>query len=129
MSWYPRRTSYYRPVGEGDEIEQGDIFWGVPILRASHPAIADRFLPPGRRPAPEELDPPPLSDVLRGVRVHDDLVMVLPHTCDFFEPEIRTDPLRSPGGPHTADPGQRDRPTGPAPIRRRVWEYVLRACA
>ncbi len=87
MGWYPRRAQYFATVDEAAEIEQGDILWGVPSLRASHPAVADRFLPPGEIPNAEDLDPPPLSDVLRGVRVESDAVMVMPHTCDFHGPE------------------------------------------
>ena len=84
MAWYPRRAQYFAAVEDSAEIEQGDILWGVPSLRATHPAIADRFAPPGTVPDAEDLDPPTLSDVLRGVRVESDAVMIMPHTCDFF---------------------------------------------
>jgi hypothetical protein len=87
VAWYPRRASYYVPVEADAEIEQGDIFWGVPSLRAVHPAVGDQFLPPGGPPLADELLPPALSDVLRGVRVHHDAVIVVPHTCDFYAPE------------------------------------------
>jgi hypothetical protein len=87
MSWYPRRASYYVPAAEDAEIEQGDILWGVPSLTATHPAIADSFQPPGGPPSAEELSPPMISDVLRGIRIYGDAVIVVPHTCDFFEPE------------------------------------------
>lgn len=86
--WYPRRARYYRAVAPDDEIEQGDVFWGVPTLVAQHPALADAFRRPLEPPpSAEELDPPPLSSVLGGVSVHDDPVIVLPHTCDFFGPQ------------------------------------------
>ncbi len=86
--WFPRRGRYYRAVAPDDEIEQGDIFWGVPGLVAQHPSLADAFSRPLEPPpAAEELDAPPLSGVLGGVRVRDDPVIVLPHTCDFFGPE------------------------------------------
>jgi hypothetical protein len=85
--WYPRRPHYYTPVGVDAEIEQGDIFWGVPSLTAVHPSVADQFRAPGRLPEAEELQPPALSEVLRGIRVYDDAVIVVPHTCDFYAPE------------------------------------------
>jgi hypothetical protein len=84
LGWYPRRAQYFASLDESAEIEQGDILWGVPSLRASHPAIADRFSVPGAIPNAEDLEPPALSDVLRGVRVESDAVMVMPHTCDFY---------------------------------------------
>lgn len=87
MAWYPRRTHYYAPVEADAEIEQGDILWGVPSLRAAHPAVADHFYPPGSLPPAERLSPPALSDVLRGVRVRHDPVIVVPHTCDFYASE------------------------------------------
>ena len=90
MGWYSRRAQYFASVEDGAEIEQGDILWGVPSLRAAHPAVADRFLPPGEPPSADELDPPPLNEVMRGVRgvrVERDAVMVMPHTCDFHGPE------------------------------------------
>ena len=61
MVWYPRRSHYYIPVGADADIEQGDIFWGVPSLSAVHPSVADQFRPPGRLPQAEELPPPALS--------------------------------------------------------------------
>lgn len=84
MGWYPRRANFFAAVDTSAEIEQGDILWGVPSLRASHPAVADQFLRPGELPDADELDPPSLSDMLRGVRVESDAVMVMPHTCDFY---------------------------------------------
>ncbi len=56
----------------------------MPTLRATHPAVADYFFPTGETLAGEELEPPALSDVLHGVRVASDAVMVMPHTCDFY---------------------------------------------
>jgi hypothetical protein len=87
VTWYPRRTHYFIPVADEADIEQGDIFWGVPTLIAAHPAVADQFQPPGELPLPEALEPPPLHEVQRGIRVHADAVMVMPHTCDFYGPE------------------------------------------
>jgi hypothetical protein len=87
VAWYPRRTHYYTPLEADAEIEQGDIFWGVPSLSATHPALADQFHPPDELPQAEQLRPPPLSDVLRGVRVYHDPVIVVPHTCDFYAAE------------------------------------------
>jgi hypothetical protein len=84
LGWYPRRQRYYQSAEESAEIEQGDVLWGVPSLRATHPAVGDRFLRPGEVPAGEALEPPALGDVLRGVRVDGDAVMVMPHTCDFY---------------------------------------------
>lgn len=95
MGWYPRRSRYYASVESSAEIEQGDILWGVPSLRATHPAVADRFVPTGGTFAAEELEPPALSDVLRGTRVDSQAVMVMPHTCDFYGLEKgRTHPDR-----------------------------------
>jgi hypothetical protein len=86
--WYPRRSRYFRTVGEADEIGQGDIFWGVPTLLAAHPDLADRFSQPLQAlPPAEDLEPPPLSRVLLGVSVQHDPVLILPHTCDFYGPE------------------------------------------
>jgi hypothetical protein len=86
--WYPSRGRYYRGFAPDDEIEQGDIFWGVPTLSAQHPDIADRFrVPLEPLPDAEAIDPPPVSRVIAGVRVRDDPVIVLPHTCDFYGPE------------------------------------------
>jgi hypothetical protein len=87
MGWYPRRVQYYRPVAGSEEVEQGDIFWGVPNVLAAHPAVADAFHAPGEVPAPEDLDPPLLSEVLRGILITADPVIVVPHTCDFYGPE------------------------------------------
>ena len=84
MGWYPRRTHYYTSIEAAAEIEQGDILWGVPSLSAAHPAVADQFHPPDRLPPAEQLPAPALSDVLHGVRVHHDAVIVVPHTCDFY---------------------------------------------
>lgn len=84
MGWYPRRAQYFASIDDADQIEQGDILWGVPSLRAVHPAVADRFSAPGANLNADDLDPPPLSEVLRGVRVESDAVMVMPHTCDFY---------------------------------------------
>jgi hypothetical protein len=86
--WYPFRNRYYRAVASDDEIEQGDIFWGVPSLIAQHPEVADRFRPALESvPEAEALDCPPLSGVMAGVSIHDDPVIVVPHTCDFYGPE------------------------------------------
>jgi hypothetical protein len=87
LGWYPRRSQYYEPAEQLAEIEQGDILWGVPTLHAAHPAVADHFFPTGQTLAGEGLEPPALSDVLRGVRVGSEAVMIMPHTCDFFGPE------------------------------------------
>jgi hypothetical protein len=87
LGWYPRRANYYEKSGEDRELEQGDILWGVPTLRAAHPAVADHFLPTGETIAADELEPPALSEVLRGVRVGSEAVMLMPHTCDFYGPE------------------------------------------
>jgi hypothetical protein len=88
VSWYPRRRDYFAPVAEDAEIEQGDVFWGVPTLAALHPELADAFREPLRAlPAAETLEPPPVSRVLAGVVVRVDPVVVLPHTCDFYGPE------------------------------------------
>ena len=84
MGWYPRRSRYYESVEDSAEIEQGDILWGVPTLRATHPSVADHFFPTGETLTAEELEPPARSDVLRGIRVDSEAVMVIPHTCDFF---------------------------------------------
>ncbi|MBA2449861.1 MAG: hypothetical protein H0V51_17700 [Chloroflexi bacterium] len=86
--WYPSRRRYYRDVAPDDEIEQGDIFWGVPTLVARHPDVADSFRPPFRAlPEAETLEPPALSRAVTGVSVRDDPVIVMPHTCDFYGPE------------------------------------------
>ena len=87
MGWYPRRARYFEHAEESAEFEQGDILWGVPTLRAAHPSIADHFLPTGETIATEDLEPPALSEVLRGVRVGSEAVMVMPHKCDFYGPE------------------------------------------
>ena len=89
MGWYPKRRHYYlQKPDSGEEIEQGDIFWGVPVLVARHPDLANRFEPPlAELPTAESLEPPPLSRVVEGVGVLADPVMVLPHTCDFYGPE------------------------------------------
>jgi hypothetical protein len=84
VGWYPRRSRYYESVEDSAEIEQGDILWGVPTLRATHPSVADHFFPTGETLTAEELEPPARSDVLRGIRVDSEAVMVIPHTCDFF---------------------------------------------
>jgi hypothetical protein len=49
--------------------------------------VADAFHPSARLPAAEDLDPPPLSEVRRGIRIAADPVIVVPHTCDFYGPE------------------------------------------
>lgn len=89
--WYPKRHKYYVPAdawSEGDDIEQGDIFWGVPMLIAQHPDIADTFHEPLMPiPPAEDFDPPARSRVLDGVSVFAGSVMILPHTCDFYGPE------------------------------------------
>jgi len=88
VPWYPKRNRYFASFGEEDEIEQGDIFWGVPTLIARHPDLSDSFQQPlSQLPRAEALDPPPLSRVMTGVSVHSDPVIVLPHTCDFYGPE------------------------------------------
>jgi hypothetical protein len=87
MGWYPKRSHYYQSVAEGDEIEQGDIFWGVPSLTAAHPTVGDAFHSPGDLPIAEDLEPPRLSEVQRGINVVADPVIVIPHTCDFYGPE------------------------------------------
>lgn len=88
MPWYPKRNHYFIAVVESDEIEQGDIFWGVPTLVARHPDRADTFQEPlTELPHAETLDQPPLSRVKDGIGVHADPVMLLPHTCDFYGPE------------------------------------------
>lgn len=88
MPWYPKRQRYYTPVGEEDEIEQGDVFGGVPTLTARHPDVSDSFQQPLMQPpSAEVLEPPPLSRVLAGVGVFADPVVILPHTCDFYGPE------------------------------------------
>ena len=87
MGWYPRRSQYYAQADDAADIEQGDILWGVPTLHAAHPAVADHFFPTGQTIPGEELEPPALSEVLRGVRVGSEAVMVMPHTCDFYAPE------------------------------------------
>lgn len=88
VPWYPKRNRYFVPCGAGDEIEQGDIFWGVPTLIARHPDLSDRFAQPlTPLPLAETLNPPPLSRVKDGVSVHADPVIILPHTCDFYGPE------------------------------------------
>ena len=86
--WYPSRSRYYREAILDDEIEQGDIFWGVPTVIAQHLDVADSFRPP-LQPLPEAdaLEPPALSRVIAGISVRDDPVVVLPHTCDFYGPE------------------------------------------
>lgn len=95
MGWYPKRSHYYQEVTEEDEIEQGDIFWGVPSLTTAHPTLADSFSPPGGFPPAEDLNPPPLSEVQRGITITADPVIVVPHTCDFYGPEKgRTHPDR-----------------------------------
>jgi hypothetical protein len=86
--WYPSRRHYYREVDPDDEIEQGDIFRGVPTVVARHPNIADVFRPPLEPPPEAEgLERPALSRVMLGISVRDDPVIVLPHTCDFYGPE------------------------------------------
>lgn len=86
--WYPSRSRYYQAIGPSDEIEQGDIFWGVPTLVAQHPTIADTFrVPLQPLPEAEALEPPPVARVMVGISVRDDPVIVLPHTCDFYGPE------------------------------------------
>jgi hypothetical protein len=86
--WYPTRRHYFRELALDDEIEQGDIFWGVPSLIAQHPNVADAFRPPLEPPAAADtLEPPALSRVMLGVSVRDDPVIILPHTCDFYGPE------------------------------------------
>jgi hypothetical protein len=88
VPWYPKRNRYFVSFGAEAEIEQGDIFWGVPALIARHPDLSDRFQQPlSQLPQAEALDPPPLSRVMTGVSVHADPVIVLPHTCDFYGPE------------------------------------------
>ncbi|MBI3969671.1 MAG: hypothetical protein HY332_00160 [Chloroflexi bacterium] len=88
MAWYPKRSHYYAACSEHDEIEQGDIFWGVPTLVARHPDLADAFQQPLRDlPQAEDLECPPISRVLSGVGLHRDPVIVMPHTCDFYGPE------------------------------------------
>ena len=88
MAWYPRRARFYTAVSEADEIQQGDIFWGVPTLIARHPEINDRFQEPmASQPTAEGLDVPTRSQVLHGIAVRADPVIVMPHTCDFFGPE------------------------------------------
>ena len=92
---YPRRARYFAAVEPSVEIEQGDILWRVPMLRAAHPAVVVQFLPPGKMPQAEDLEPPSLSEVLRGVRIDSDPVMIMPHTCDFHGSEKgRTHPDR-----------------------------------
>ncbi|HWE64874.1 MAG TPA: hypothetical protein VHB98_24435 [Chloroflexota bacterium] len=88
MPWYPKRNRYFSTLVESDEVEQGDIFWGVPTLIARHPALSDTFQQPlTQLPAAEILEPPPLSRVTDGISVHADPSIVLPHTCDFYGPE------------------------------------------
>ena len=87
MGWYPKRSHYYQPFTEPDEIEQGDIFWGVPTLSAAHPALADSFHPPSGLPSADDLEPPSLLEVQRGIKIMADPVIVIPHTCDFYGPE------------------------------------------
>ena len=107
MSWYPRRSRYYVGVEPDGEIEQGDILWGVPSLSVAHPGVADQFRRPGHFARAEDLPPPALSEVLRGIHVDDDAVIVAPHTCDFYGLEkgavhrdrlvVQIQPLRSSG--------------------------------
>ena len=88
MAWYPRRSRYFADFGDDDEVEQGDVFWGVPSLIAFHPEIIDRFpMPLASLPPAASLDVPTVSTVLASVVVHADPVIVMPHTCDFFGPE------------------------------------------
>jgi hypothetical protein len=88
VAWYPKRARYYTPVAPQAEIEQGDIFWGVPTLIARHPEVSNHFAEPlADPPRAEDLDPPPLSRVHDGIGIHADPVIVLPHTCDFHGPE------------------------------------------
>lgn len=88
MPWYPKRSRYYMPCDTDEEIEQGDIFWGVPTLIARHPDLSDHFpQSPTQLPPAETLAPPPLSRVKDGISVHADPVIILPHTCDFYGPE------------------------------------------
>ena len=88
MAWYPKRNRFFADFGDDDEVEQGDVFWGVPSLIALHPEIIDRFQMPLASIAPAEgFDVPTVSRVLASVAVHADPVIVMPHTCDFFAPE------------------------------------------
>jgi hypothetical protein len=88
VAWYPKRNRFYAAFSEMDETEQGDVFWGVPSLIARHPEVSDRFrLPLASLPAAEDLEAPSVSRVMDGIAVHDDPVIVMPHTCDFFGPE------------------------------------------
>jgi len=88
MPWYPKRRNYFAPVAEGDEVEQGDIFWGIPVLVAQHPELSNSFQQPlATMPPAEALDPPRLSSVKEGITIHADPVIILPHTCDFYGPE------------------------------------------
>src|SRR5688572_18825732 len=87
MAWYPRRAAYYVAVAADAATEQGDVFWAVPLLRATHPEIAVRFLPPGDPPPAEDVEPPARSAVLHGVDILADAAIVVPHTCDFHGPE------------------------------------------
>ena len=88
MGWYPKRRLYFRTVDEGDETEQGDIFWGVPTLVARHPCLSDTFIPPSNEsPVAEMLALPTFLQVIQSIRVSADPVIVLPHTCDFYGPE------------------------------------------
>jgi hypothetical protein len=88
VPWYPKRNRYFVPCDAAEEIEQGDIFWGVPTLIARHPDLSDYFPQPLTQvPPAETLAPPPLSRVKDGISVHADPVIILPHTCDFYGPE------------------------------------------
>lgn len=89
MNRYPGRKSYYQSnLGTSDEIEQGDIFWGVPSLFAAHPEVGRRFAQPLLElPRSEALAPPTLDAARRSVVVFGDPVMVLPRTCDYYGPE------------------------------------------
>jgi hypothetical protein len=88
VPWYPKRSRYFVPCDTDEEIEQGDIFWGIPTLVARHPDLSDHFTQPLTQLLPAEtLAPPPLSRVKDGISVHADPVIILPHTCDFYGPE------------------------------------------
>lgn len=87
MSWYPKRNRYYAAFQLSDDIQQGDIFWGVPSLFAGHPAIEAAFADPSTTaPLAEDLDPLGRRNDI-ALKVYDEPVIVLPHTCDFWGPE------------------------------------------
>lgn len=87
MEIYPDRSSYYIKFTEDRPIFQGDVFRGVPAVRAAHPASLECAFAAASLPPARELAFPSYEHAKSSLLLDGGYSILLPNPCESSETE------------------------------------------